>query len=67
MTRHGWGAFVITLGAWELIAYTGRLPTITSTYHRCRSRRNTLTTIGYVVWAGLLWRHLHRYLEDAGT
>ena len=64
MTRHGWGAFVITLGAWEAIAYTTRrLPTVTSTYARCR-RRTRVATFAYVVWAAALYRHLHRYLEE---
>lgn len=64
MTRNAWGAFVITLGAWEAIAYTGRLPTITSTYARCRRRRNAVTTVAYLLWAAALFRHLHRYLEE---
>lgn len=60
--RHGWGIAGAALGTWELVALTtGRVPTISLTVHRARSRRAAVTDVLILLWAFGTVRHLLTY------
>lgn len=60
--KHGWGIAGATLGAWELAALTtGRVPTISLTVHRARSKRAAVVDMVVLLWAFGTVRHLLTY------
>ncbi len=65
MRRHFWAVQAILLGAWEAAAFLTRrrIPTITTTVRRSRSRHRRLTHTIVLAWLVGLARHLLRQEE----
>lgn len=60
--KHGWGVAGAVLGSWELVALTtGRVPTISLTVHRARTKRAAAVDALVFLWAFGTVRHLLTY------